>query len=730
MAKKGVFERIRDITPYAFGFFAFTLVIFFTIGDITVVESIFGGNFDRNTSPVAIVNGDKVLYADFEKEVKQQIDQQTAQSQDPEQKPDDVMIRRQVFSSLIEELIMKQQAAEVGVLVTDAEIQDIFLNNPPEYLKQSFIDSAGVFQKQLYLELITNPENVIKYMFADPTKVSAQEKDEAVSKFRNDILLIEGFLRKQKLQEGLMAAVNTAGSIISSEYAKEKYLSEKSFINMDIISLNPDVQNVEEIEISDADIQEYYNKNKRYYQQKPQRQIKYVALPIQPSTEDTMRADRRAQTIMQVLREGSTLEAKDSIFDIKIAEYAGEKIDYTLIKDLDRIISNFLITAQDREVIGPVRLQDGTYFFRLDGRRSGEQEVIKASHILISTNDNADSAKIEADKIYKMAKSGEDFAKLAQEYSKDPGSGMKGGDLGYFGKGQMVKPFEEAAFAAKIGEITKPVESQFGYHIIKVVDKKSDEIAYSQIKLNPSISQVTHNKIKRDAFSFKQQLEENVAFDTLAARMELTPVETSFFEKNRPILKSQYLTDLAFDANIGTVFEPIEIPDYGLVIAMVTDEKKAGIVSLEDKKDEIKQILVKEKKLDELKAKADNIYKKLNGDINNIANVDPSMQVTKAENVNLSGSIPSVGRDLRLSTAAFAAPLNKLYGPIRGENGYYIITVTSKIVPDDKQIESELPEYVKNLKRTAGSSIFYQWLQNEKEQANIEDFRKDIYRQY
>lgn len=730
MAKKGVFERIRDITPYAFGFFAFTLVIFFTIGDMTVVQSIFGGNFDRNTSPVAIVNGDKVIYADFEKEVKQQIDQQTAQSQDPEQKPDDVMIRRQVFSSLIEELIMKQQAAEVGVLVTDAEIQDIFLNNPPEYLKQSFIDSAGVFQKQLYLELITNPENVIKYMFADPTQVSAQEKDEAVSKFRNDILLIEGFLRKQKLQEGLMAAVNTAGSIISSEYAKEKYLSEKSFINMDIISLNPDVQNVEEIEISDADIQEYYNKHKRYYQQKPQRQIKYVALPIQPSTEDTMRADRRAQTIMQVLREGSTLEAKDSIFDIKIAEYAGEKIDYTLIKDLDRIISNFLITAQDREVIGPVRLQDGTYFFRLDGRRSGEQEVIKASHILISTNDNADSAKIEADKIYKMAKSGEDFAKLAQEYSKDPGSGMKGGDLGYFGKGQMVKPFEEAAFAAKIGEITKPVESQFGYHIIKVVDKKSDEIAYSQIKLNPSISQVTHNKIKRDAFSFKQQLEENVAFDTLAARMELTPVETSFFEKNRPILKSQYLTDLAFDANIGTVFEPIEIPDYGLVIAMVTDEKKAGIVSLEDKKDEIKQILVKEKKLDELKAKADNIYKKLNGDINNIANVDPSMQVTKAENVNLSGSIPSVGRDLRLSTAAFAAPLNKLYGPIRGENGYYIITVTSKIVPDDKQIESELPEYVKNLKRTAGSSIFYQWLQNEKEQANIEDFRKDIYRQY
>ena len=81
MAKKGVFERIRDITPYAFAFFAFTIVFFFTIGDYTVVESIFGGNFDRNTAAVATVNGEDIRYMDFENQVKQQIDQQTAQSQ-------------------------------------------------------------------------------------------------------------------------------------------------------------------------------------------------------------------------------------------------------------------------------------------------------------------------------------------------------------------------------------------------------------------------------------------------------------------------------------------------------------------------------------------------------------------------------------------------------------------------------------------------------------------------
>lgn len=90
---------------------------------------------------------------------------------------------------------------------------------------------------------------------------------------------------------------------------------------------------------------------------------------------------------------------------------------------------------------------------------------LKASHILIKDEKTAKD-------VLQKVKNGEDFAKLAKEYSEDPGSAANGGDLGYFGTGVMTKPFEDAAYALKVGEISSLVKSEFGYHIIKLTDKK------------------------------------------------------------------------------------------------------------------------------------------------------------------------------------------------------------------------------------------------------------------
>lgn len=89
---------------------------------------------------------------------------------------------------------------------------------------------------------------------------------------------------------------------------------------------------------------------------------------------------------------------------------------------------------------------------------------VKASHILVNTKEEADSIKSRIDK-------GECFETLAKQYSKCP-SGESGGDLGYFERGQMVKPFEDAAFSLPTGQVSQPIKTQFGWHIIKVYDKK------------------------------------------------------------------------------------------------------------------------------------------------------------------------------------------------------------------------------------------------------------------
>ncbi len=114
-------------------------------------------------------------------------------------------------------------------------------------------------------------------------------------------------------------------------------------------------------------------------------------------------------------------------------------------------------------------------------------EQIRASHILIKLGPGADQAKKENAKkqlqeIKNRLKNGEDFAALAKKYSEGP-SKTRGGDLGYFGKGQMVKPFEDAAFALKVGEVSDIVETQFGYHLIKVTDKRPEgKISFNEIK--------------------------------------------------------------------------------------------------------------------------------------------------------------------------------------------------------------------------------------------------------
>jgi peptidyl-prolyl cis-trans isomerase C len=116
-----------------------------------------------------------------------------------------------------------------------------------------------------------------------------------------------------------------------------------------------------------------------------------------------------------------------------------------------------------------------------------QPEQIKASHILIKVDASAtDAQKAEARKkiseIQQKMKKGEDFASLAKTYSEGP-SGPRGGDLGYFGRGQMVKPFEEAAFKLKPDETSDIVETRFGYHLIKVIEKKpAKKLAYTEVK--------------------------------------------------------------------------------------------------------------------------------------------------------------------------------------------------------------------------------------------------------
>ena len=127
-----------------------------------------------------------------------------------------------------------------------------------------------------------------------------------------------------------------------------------------------------------------------------------------------------------------------------------------------------------RIAVTPAQVED---FYKNNQDKFQQPERVRASHILISTPENADAAtkaqaKSKAQQVLKDVKAGKDFAALARQHSQDPGSAVNGGDLGFFPQGQMVGPFNDAAFSLKPGATSDLVETQFGYHIIRVAEKR------------------------------------------------------------------------------------------------------------------------------------------------------------------------------------------------------------------------------------------------------------------
>ncbi len=219
----------------------------------------------------------------------------------------------------------------------------------------------------------------------------------------------------------------------------------------------------EQIKLSDLNrIIGYYDQNQRkMFQESPQRR----------------------ETLLRRIVQGRVVG--------RIAKGKGfEKID-DVKEQLDLLSDDFL--SQEyvrREIIAKIDVteEDTNLYYKTHLNEFRTPEMVKASHILIkvdksATADEKEKARGKAADVLKRVKAGEDFAKLASEVSDDPGSKAKGGDLGYFARGRMVKPFEDASFSVKAGEISDIVETPFGFHIIRVDDKKESVVEpYDKVK--------------------------------------------------------------------------------------------------------------------------------------------------------------------------------------------------------------------------------------------------------
>jgi peptidyl-prolyl cis-trans isomerase D len=346
-----------------------------------------------------------------------------------------------------------------------------------------------------------------------------------------------------------------------------------------------------------------------------------------------------------------------------------------------------------------------------------------------------DSVSVQklATAIYERAKEGEEFATLANEYSVDPGNGgTKGGDLGWFGKGQMVKEFEKAAFTAKKGEIIEPVKSNFGYHIIYVRDKKIDngdeKVLASHILLKIEISSTTLSNLKRDATLFSYDAQDNgfssaVSEHNLKIGNHKKLDEEGFSIKGLGGLRAG--VRFAFNGNVGDVSDILENDQYFSVFTLDTIIAP-GFKSYEEVQAQLKGTLKKTKVKAATLDEANKLLLTISGKdikLDDAIDEDSELDAVKNESKQLVQGFTSIGRSNYVTGALLAAKPGEILGPLETGRGHAIIELKEISVFDSTEYEVQKESLRKTIFNQKQNQFFQAWLDDLKENAEILDNR-------
>ena len=315
-------------------------------------------------------------------------------------------------------------------------------------------------------------------------------------------------------------------------------------------------------------------------------------------------------------------------------------------------------------------------------------EQIRASHILFTTEGKDDAAvRQQAEQVLKEAKSGADFAALAKKYSQDESNAQQGGDLDYFGRGRMVGAFETAAFALAPGEISDLVKTEFGYHIIKLTDRKpaivrpiSDPAVYKEIE-TALLRQQAEAQATQYADSIAAEAKTPAALEKAAASRGLKVEESGYFARGGMIegLGPQSPVSLAaFDLAENTVSQPIAGPT-GQVIFYVSGKQDSYLPKLDEVRSRVRDDVIQERAVTLAKQRADALAAQLKTAANFQATAKAAgLEAVTTNPISRDAVIPNIGRSPEIEAVAFSSPIGTVSHAIPTPQGAAIVRVASK----------------------------------------------------
>ncbi|MDY0103207.1 MAG: SurA N-terminal domain-containing protein [Lentimicrobium sp.] len=666
----------------------------------------------RGVNTIGEINGEPLLATTFNQRVDENIEARKMNTGNENLSADEQFQTRQAtWDQLINETLLAEEVNKLGLTVTKEELDDqIRGKNPHSYIQQSFTDpQTGAFDPTSVTNFLQNLDNVDPQMKQRYLTIEKAIKEDRLStKFRN--LIAKGYYVPAAFAKRDYEAKNTR---VKARYYAASYTSIADST----------------IAITDADYEVFYKENKHKYQQEASRDIEYVTFDILPSQEDRDKIDAEVRVLFNEFINSENLPSfVNTTSDVRYDSTWMKR--GTLPVQMDSVMFNSEIGT----AYGPY-IENNVYIMGRLVDVQSRPDSLRASHILISyagTNVNPDTkitriqASAKADSVLTVVKAnGAKFDEIAASLiNEDKTAAASNGDLKWFADGAMVPAFNNAVLNGKVGDILK-VETQFGFHIIKITGKTNPakKVRVAIVKRSIEASSRTIQDVytlgsqfaieAKDSTGFNKLIDEKGYTKRLAERISPDQNSIPGIPQAREIVRWSF-DDKTEIGDISSVFDV----EGRYVVAILKQKREKGIAPLDQLKQFIEPLVKRDKKAEKLIAD-------INKNITSMADLDKGYMALgmKADTSEISFSasnLPGFGKEDQVIGILFSLKKNQLSKPIKGNQAVFVVVV-DEIIPapakDDLTPEKRatLNAFNSRAQREAAEAL--------KRKANIEDNR-------
>jgi len=621
-----------------------------------------------------------------------------------------VQLREQAWNQFLFEIAYAKEFDKLGLKVSSEELVDMVQgNNISPAVRQAFTNpQTGVFDKSTIINYLKGLKNL------------PPQQQAAWASFEQNL----SSDRLREKYEGLMRlSVYATTAEAQKEYQAQNAKANVKFLFVPYYTINDTT-----VKVTDSQLQDYLNKHKDEYPGANTRSIQYVTFSVAPSKEDSAALYNQIKSLAR----GLGAAQNDSAFALQNSDVRVPL--YMTAGEMPEQLRAAIPTFSPGGIYGPFR-EGNTYFiYKYGGVKKDTSFTARASHILIRPTAQTDSAKAEARRraegILKQIQGGASFEAMAQANSAD-GSAQNGGDLGYFkNNGQMVKPFESAVFGAtSAGLLPRLIETDFGFHIIKVTEPKTNTL-YRIAAIGKAItpSQTTRDEALRKADQFASEVRTKEEFDAKVKEDKSIVMATADrIPENatniNALADARSIVRWAFDdkTDLNSVSEPFEVGDQ-YVIAVLTNKTDKDEVKVDDYRTELTAKVRGELKGEQIINKLANA----SGTLESIAQkYGAGALVENVDDVSLAtGFLRSAGVDPVALGKAFGLKPGQRSKPFAGDAGVLIVE-TTKLTPAPSIADYAL--YKTQIQQNNSSRTGFYINEAIKDAAKIEDRRAKFY---